>query len=151
MVADAAVASYLYGIADDAVVADFGVVADMGLRHDEGMASDACGRAGMNAAVDDDVFADAVVIADYHFGLVAFPAEVLRIGGNYRTFVDDIAGAYSGARKDACVRTDVAAVAYYGVFIDEGECVDTDIIANFCGRINEGQWADLCHGGEGLN
>lgn len=78
----------LDGVAEDAFVGYGAVVADVCLGHDEAFVADAGGAALVDAAVDDDVFADGDLVAGDAVGLGAFPAEVLRVGADNGTLIN---------------------------------------------------------------
>lgn len=109
VVAYLAVAGYLHGISENAVVADRGVMTDMGLGHDEGVVADARLAVRADAAVDDHVLADGVVVSDNHQRVFPFPSEILGRGGNDGTFVDDVVPADSRSSENACLPMSVVA------------------------------------------
>ena len=76
-VLDDAVAGNLRAVAEDAAVADFRVVGDVGTLHQHVVVAEDSLATGVGGAVDDDVFADDVTVADDTFRLLAAELKVL--------------------------------------------------------------------------
>ena len=87
---------YLDRIAQNHMVTDLGVVAYMSLRHDEGVVADDGGAVLIDGPIDDDVFADGVVVTYHHTRRVTLPAEVLWSGCDDATFVEVAVSADTG-------------------------------------------------------
>src|SRR5439155_17821319 len=77
-----------------ASVADFAVVCHVRVDHEEVVAADARRPGLRGAAVDGDVLAEDVVIADLDAGGFAVVLEVLRAFAQDRAGVDDVAAAH---------------------------------------------------------
>ena len=95
-VVDLHFAGYLDRIAEHHMIAYLRVMADMGLSHDEGVVADDGGAVLVYGPVDDDVFADGVVVTYHHARCIAFPAEVLWRGCDDATFVEVAVSANTG-------------------------------------------------------
>ncbi len=120
-------------------------MADVSLRHNEGIASDTCGTAGIDRPIDDDVFADSVVVTDFHEAVVAFPSEILRSGSDYRPLENLVVVADTRSGADYRIRADMAVVANHNVAFDIDKRVDDHIVADSCIGIDIGEFADFIH------
>lgn len=120
-----------HAVAYHAFALDAGVVAYMGLGHDERVAAYAGASFGTDAAVDDHMLADHVVVADVAEGLFAVPAEVLGVGADYGVLIDFVVLAHAGASDNACVGHYLAAVADLHIGVDIGEGMDGDALSYF--------------------
>ena len=72
-----AVAGNLRAVAEDAAVADFRVVGDVGTLHQHVVVAEDGLATGVGSAVDDDIFADDIAVADDAFRLFAAELKVL--------------------------------------------------------------------------
>ncbi len=133
---DYSVAGYGDAVAEDAFAHDVRVVAYMAVCHDEASVADACTALAGDAAVDYDMFADDVIVADIAICLLAFPSEILRVGAYDCTLVDFVAAAHARASDDACIGHDLAVVADLDVGVDIGESVNGDVVAEFGARVD---------------
>ena len=71
------------GIGQHSVVAHHGIMADVGIGHDENMAADAGNSSAFyRTAIQRDILANHVVVADLDRSFLAGKGEVLRIGAN---------------------------------------------------------------------
>ena len=145
-VLDEAVAGNLRTVADDATVADLRVMRDVGTLHkhvlvtDDGLASRVCG------AVDDDVLADDVTVADDALRLLAAELEVLWQGTNDGALMDFIALTHARTTTDADEGEDNAAITYHHVVLDIYEGEYLTVVADLSLRTDFGLWGYFaCH------
>ena len=122
-VGDVTVAGNLRSIAEDALVAHHRIVRDVGAFHEEIVVADDGLPTGVGGAVDDDVLANDVIVADDELGLLTTEVEVLRQGSDDGSLVHLVVAAHAGAVEDAHEGEDDAVVADDDIVfnIDEGE------------------------------
>lgn len=128
---DSDIAGYLDSVAKDVGAYDVAVMSDVCFGHDEASVTDACTAFFGDTAVDDDLFADGVVVADVAVCLLAFPTEVLGVGTDDGSLVYFIVFAHTSAADDAGIGHDGASVADDNVFIDVRKGMDGDAFADF--------------------
>ena len=126
-VIDAGVAAEQCAICNDDPVADMRVVADMGVRHEEVVVAQAGLFGGIAGAMDCDVFADGVLLADGEGGGCAVVFEVLRGFAKDRSSEYLIGRADRGEAGDVDVGADAGVSADLDVLIDDG--VGSDVNA----------------------
>ena len=133
------------GIANDATITDFDVVGHVHTFHKQVVATHYSAAFGGCAAVDGDVFADGVVVANLGCGFLALEFEVLRDGTDDSTGENDVVTAHARAAKQRNAVHQFVAVADDDIFVDIAERTDFAIIANDGLFVYESQRADLTH------
>ena len=125
-VADLDVAREQAVVRDDRAVADANVMAEVRADHHEVAVADNGGRAFLRAAMDRDVLAKGVAVADADFTAHRLVVgEVLRRRADHGSVADDIACAHYHAAREHGVAENAAAVANDDLRPDE--CVGTDL------------------------
>ena len=137
MVVDKDITCNLDSVTEHTGTDNVGVVTDVGFGKDETVVANSCAAIGVDAAVDDDLLADDVVVSDIALGLFTRPAEVLGVGTNDGTLIDFVVFAYACSRVDGHVGHDFTSLPYLYIGIDVGKGVDGDTIGNF------GRWVDM--------
>ena len=135
VVGDGDVAAEGGAVGENAVVADDGVVGDVGIGEEVVVVADDGGLGG-GAAVDGDVFAEGVALADEDAGWFAGVFEILGALADGGEGVEFVVGPDGGVSVDDDMAVQVAAVAEGDVVVDDAVGADGDIGAN------DGFWRD---------
>ena len=123
--------------AQHALVANGDVVADVHLVHDVVAATNTGGAFGVGAAGNDNVLANAVVIADNDVCRRAVNiVEVLRGSTHHSVLTDDIVLPHGGSFQDGRMRLDYAVVADDDALFDIGEGGHLDVLAQLSLGVN---------------
>lgn len=134
-----AFACNLRAYADDVVVAHLHVVADVDVVHEEVAVADDCGCLVLKSASNDDILADAVLVADTHVSTVSYGiAETLRHGTNDGILIDVVVRAEHTTFENAGVGHDDAAVANDNVALDVCKGIYLYVLANLGFWMNVG-------------
>ena len=104
--------------------------------NDDVVIADAGAPFGADTAVDDHMLAEGVVVADVAIGGFAVPAEYLGIGADDGALVNTVVLTHACAGNHRCIRHDLASVAYLHIFVDKGEGVNCNVVAELGRRIN---------------
>ena len=139
------IARYFHPVAEHTFVADLSVMSDMALSQNKALASDQGLAPLVDTAVDDHLFADLVVVADYHVGFFTFPAEILRSGRDYRSLIDFIVLADTGTGKDAGMGMYMASGIDDNIGVDIRESVYHYIVSQACTGMNISEITDFSH------
>ena len=83
----------------------------------------------MDAPVNDDVFADDNIVADFTEGGVPLIAEILRLGRDNGTLEDAAVVAHARSRHKGSVGENLAVVADLDILVDESEGIDGNVLA----------------------
>lgn len=133
---DGDVAGHFDTIAQHARAGDDAVMSDMCFGHNEASVAYACAAFFGYAAVDNDLFADDVVVAYVAKCFLAFPTKVLGVGADDGSLIDFVVFAHACAADNAGIRHYGASVADDNVFVDVRKGVDGDAFAYFGVGVN---------------
>ena len=128
---DGDVSGHFDAVAQHAGAYDVAVVSDVSLGHNEAPVAYTCTAFFGDTAVDDDLFADDIVVAYVAVSFLALPTEVLGVGADDGTLVDFVVFAHASTADDACIRHNGASVADDNVFVDVRKGMDGDAFAYF--------------------
>ena len=136
VVGDVAVAAEQGAVGEDAAAADHAIVGDVAVDHEEVVAADVGRPRVGRAAVDGDVLAKDVVVADLDGCRLVVILEVLRAFAEDGAGIDDVAAAHGqGAAKGGVGAEDAVRPDGYGAFDDDVRS-DDDAFAESCFRRN---------------
>lgn len=130
------IACHRGAIAEDASAHDVGVMAYVHLRHQEAAIAYARASFGRDASVYYHLLADHIVIAYVAVGLLAVPAEILRVGTNDGALIDFVVFPYACASHYAGVGHYHAVVTDLDIAVDVSERMDSYVFANLRGGVN---------------
>src|SRR5438067_51153 len=138
------VAGELAGVGEDGVVADLHVVREMHVGHHPVVVAKARDAdVERSAAVDGDVFADGVVVADLHRGVLAVVLLVLRRRAERGEVEDAVIAPDADAAIAHDVGADPRAVTDLGVRADDAVGADRDAVAQPGAGIDDRARVDL--------
>ena len=100
---------------------------------------------GSRASRDRYILADTVVVTNEALGVLTFKLQVLRLRGEAGTGKHLVVVAYPCTVVDGDAVVQYVVVAENGVLVDKTERTNNVVVAEFCIRINECQWAYLIH------
>ncbi len=122
-------------VGDDDVVGQGHVMSQVGADHEKAIASDGSGGAFFGAAMDGDVFAKAVAVADADFAVDSRRVcKILRCRADNAAVADEITFAHGDVFFDDRVGLHDATRTNGHVIADDGVRADLDIVAENGGR-----------------
>lgn len=133
-------------VGEDVVIADFDIVGEVGMGHEEVAVANDSVAVCLGAAVDGDVFAEGVSMANEDPGLSGgIEGEILGKPADDGTVIDDVVFTHGDATANFGLGSDAAAGADGDVFLDDGERSDFDVRGEVGGFCDEGLWVDFWH------
>ena len=141
-IADHYVAGDQHAIGQDDFVADDGVMADMAVGHKKILRADLRVFAGRVGAVNGDVFAEAVSVADDEPGRFAVVLQILRRVANHAAGVEAVLRADRGVAGEVHMRGKLASRADRDVFVDNRVRADSHALVQLCAGVNNGSGVD---------
>ena len=140
-------------VGKDDVVVDDAVVGGVGIHHEQAAIADASGVASVERAVDRDVFAKDVAVADFGGAGVFRHVNMLRHAADHGAFEDQIVAAKDGTRLNGDAAGEVTAVAEDDAGFDDAEGTDPNVGAKFSVGANDSKRVNrhrrvLCEGSE---
>lgn len=133
---DGDVSGHLDAVAQHTGSHDVAVVSDVCFGQDKATVAYACAAFFGDAAVDDYLFADDIIVTYVAVCLLAFPTEVLGVGADDGSLVDFVVFAHTGAANDAGVGHNGASVADFNICVDVRKGMDGDAFADFGAGVN---------------
>jgi len=141
-VADHCVPGDQHAVGQDNFVADDGVVADMAVGHEKILRADPRVLVGRVGAVNGDVFAEEVSVADDEPGRLAAVLQVLRRVADDAAGVEPVFRADRGVAGEVHMRAKLAAGTERDVFVDDRVRADPDTFVQLRAGVDDGGGVD---------
>ena len=133
-------------IGEDVVVADFDIVGEVNYGHEEISIPEDGVPSRLSAAVNGDVFAESIPVADGNTGFgFRIEAEILRKTSDDRTVFDDVVFAHDDTAADFGQGSDAATGAEDDVVLNDRKGTDFDVLGQNGTVCDEGLGMDVRH------